>query len=179
MQLYTITDKEAWGREVSPDGRDFEYRASVRLILRNSQGKIALIFNGKDESYAIVGGGIELNEDTKTALKREAIEETGCAIKNIKELISVLEVRYKAEATKGKVQLNHIFFAEVDQVVGPPSFDKNELLTKSELLWYEINNAKNKIKNMKINHDYMKFSQIRDLKAFEIAEENGYLANVY
>lgn len=69
------------------NGIKFNYR--VATIIRHND-KILLHKNINDVFYAIPGGRIKLGEDSKTALKREFIEEMNAKI-NIKKMVSVVE----------------------------------------------------------------------------------------
>ena len=80
--------------------RDFIYprseikinRKTVRVILVNERKEIALLhILGKDkfgdrDHYETIGGGVNVNEDLITSLRREVLEEVGYTIKNIKEI---------------------------------------------------------------------------------------------
>ena len=80
--------------------RDFIYprseikinRKTVRVILVNEKKEIALLhILGKDkfgdrDHYETIGGGVNVNEDLITSLRREVLEEVGYTIKNIKEI---------------------------------------------------------------------------------------------
>ena len=53
-------------------------RYKVRAILRNSNGKYAVMYEDSTGLYSLLGGSVEAGEDILTALKREILEETGC-----------------------------------------------------------------------------------------------------
>ena len=65
----------------------FNYR--VAAVIRDND-RILLHKSKEDVFYAIPGGRIEIGEDSKTALKREFLEEINAKI-NIKEMIGVVE----------------------------------------------------------------------------------------
>lgn len=65
------------------------FRSSARAIVLTKENKILLIKRtkkGMAPYYVTPGGGIEQNEDSITALKRELQEETGSHVSNIRFL---------------------------------------------------------------------------------------------
>ena len=69
------------------NGVKFNYR--VATIIRHGE-KILLHKNKNDDFYALPGGRVKLEEDSKTALHREFIEEMNAKI-DIKKIIAVVE----------------------------------------------------------------------------------------
>lgn len=56
-------------------------REAARVILFNSENKIALTYTEKHGNHKLPGGGIEDFETWKDAAYRESLEEAGCEIK--------------------------------------------------------------------------------------------------
>lgn len=52
-----------------------------------NNGKILLV--DEKRNFSLVGGGIEQGEDFSSCLKREFLEESGYAVKNITELVCI------------------------------------------------------------------------------------------
>jgi 8-oxo-dGTP pyrophosphatase MutT (NUDIX family) len=72
----------------------YRIKKSARAILFNPDDKIAILYVSKDNYHKLPGGSLEGDEDLKTALKREVLEETGFIVKSIeKEVGMILEFR--------------------------------------------------------------------------------------
>lgn len=63
-----------------------ETRHATRTVLLNPENRVAIINVHKHGYYKIPGGGVEPGEDTLTAAKREAKEESGCDAEILTEL---------------------------------------------------------------------------------------------
>ena len=75
-------------------------------------GKLLLV--NKNNQYSLIGGGIEQNETKEECLKREFLEEAGCKIKNIKELITI-DCFWLAGGTWPLESLANIFVVEIEE----------------------------------------------------------------
>ena len=87
-QLFTIDLKD-----YDPNGKKF-YRPSVRGIILDDNGDVAMIYSRKYHFYKFPGGGIEGNETHIEALAREIKEETGMKLipESVKEFGEVLKI---------------------------------------------------------------------------------------
>lgn len=98
-KLATIQSKEIFpGRPFLADEDCEEFRKSVRVIIFDADGKIALNhfpargnFTG---AYGLPGGGIGKGETLKEAVQRVAREESGCELKDIREMGMIVEYMY-------------------------------------------------------------------------------------
>ncbi len=89
--LKTIRDKDLGLDFAEPSV--YRERKASRALVFDKDNNIALL-HAKNKSYhKLPGGGIEDGEDIIQALRREAMEEIGCEIDNIKELGIVEEYR--------------------------------------------------------------------------------------
>ena len=57
-----------------PDGFWFRYRAAAIII---EEGCVLMAYNGEEDYYYCVGGGVHLGETSRDAVLREVKEETG------------------------------------------------------------------------------------------------------
>lgn len=117
---------------------------SIReLVLHNGGVCIALNDNGyfylvKQYRYALSkemlefpAGKIEKGETPDKAILREAIEETGYSVKNIRSLGSIVPTcGYCSEVI-------HLYYGEVDQKIGQ-HFDEDERITLDKYTYKEI-----------------------------------------
>ncbi len=67
-------------------------RLAARAVLFN-QDKVALLHIKQYDMYKLPGGGVNAQENIEEALKREIKEETGCTVREIKELGVFIEKR--------------------------------------------------------------------------------------
>lgn len=135
--LAELTDKDVSKKNIEFSG-EYKIRKAVRAILLNDKNEIALLYSPKYKFHKLPGGGIEPKENIKSALKREAMEETGCEIKIGKEIGEVNEIKNKY----GHKQISYCYFAKINK------FSSNLNLTKEEkdelgieLLWTSPKNA--------------------------------------
>ena len=122
-KLFTIDLKD-----YNPNGKKF-YRPSVRGIIFNDDGNIAMIYSQKYHFYKFPGGGIEGNETHLEALAREIKEETGMVLipSSVKEFGEILKIQNgdKNEDTI-HVQQNFYYICEVEDKIGEQELDDYE-----------------------------------------------------
>ena len=147
-------------------------RKTVRVILVNDKKQIALLhILGKDkfgdrDHYETIGGGVNVNEDLITSLRREVLEEVVYTIKNIKE-IGKIDIEY---CLLNRIDEGHFFYAEIDEYKGTSLeeyekeiFDKVEWFSLSsidELYSKEIEN----VGKMIHKRDYFMINKLKELK---------------
>lgn len=147
-------------------------RKTVRVILVNEKKEIALLhILGKDkfgdrDHYETIGGGVNVNEDLITSLRREVLEEVGYTIKNIKE-IGKIDIEY---CLLNRIDEGYFFYAEIDEFIGTSLEDyEKEIFDKVE--WFSINEVdllyKKEVNNVgKMIHkrDYFMINKLKELK---------------
>lgn len=123
-RLFTIDLKN-----YSPDAKKF-YRPSVRGIIFDKSGNIAMIYSQKYHYYKFPGGGIEGEETQIETLAREIKEETGMTLKpeTAKEFGEVLRTQKIDEADEDiiLIQYNYYYTCEVEDEIGEQSLDEGE-----------------------------------------------------
>ena len=106
------------------------YRPSVRGIIINNNGEVAMIYSRKHHFYKFPGGGIEGNETHLEALAREIKEETGMTLipESVSEFGEVLKIQKGDESGVSviHIQQNYYYICKVEDKV-----DKQKL-TNSE-----------------------------------------------
>ena len=106
------------------------YRPSVRGIILDQNGKVAMIYSEKYHFYKFPGGGIEDNETHLEALKREIKEETGMILKpeSVREFGEVLRTQKIQKDGKDVilVQYNYYYLCETENEIGTQSLDDGE-----------------------------------------------------
>jgi len=106
------------------------YRPSVRGIILDQNGKVAMIYSEKYHFYKFPGGGIEDNETHLETLKREIKEETGMILKpeSVREFGEVLRTQKMQKDDKDVilVQYNYYYLYETEDEIGTQSLDDGE-----------------------------------------------------
>jgi 8-oxo-dGTP diphosphatase len=115
-------------------------RKAVRIILQNERGYIALSYYPKKENfseeYSLPGGGVEEGENIIDALKREALEETGCEITTINEIGEIIEYGISPNLK----QETYVFSANIYKILTRHLTDK-EKDNSLELVWVSVEDA--------------------------------------
>ena len=123
-------------KPVSDDSYEYS-RQATRMILRDEEGNVAVHYfplkDNMSEGYMLPGGGIEEGESPEQGLRREAMEETGCMIEDIKELGHVLE--YGAGKKTKHIQNEYLYSANVQGDKGVWIPEQVEIDRGVELRW--------------------------------------------
>jgi len=156
--LKTIKDKDL--------GLDFENtsvyqeRKAARAIIFDKKNNVALLHATKKHYHKLPGGGVEEGEDFIKALKREAMEEIGCEITNIKELGIIEEFRNKIP----EHQLSYCFIANLVGEKGTPHLEEDEIADGFESVWLNLDVAIKTLEGETDIENYLgKFIRVRDL----------------
>lgn len=145
------------------------YRPSVRAIILNKDHKIALIYSNKLHFYKFPGGGIEENEDRKTALAREVKEETGMSLipDSVEEFGKVLKIQ-KGDGQTIHIQENFYYRCEVSDEIGEQNLDDNEKDLDFTLKFVSIDEAIKKNNSFKSDDLFKKQISEREKKVLEL-----------
>lgn len=143
-------------------------RQTVKVILFNDQGEIALTYYppSKDypnDEYYLPGGGVEEGEDEETALRREVIEEVGCEIKEIEELGQIVEYWTKDP----RKNILSCYKAKVEGEIKELQLTEKEVLRNQSIMWFSPTIA---IEKVNLNHESM--AKDRALLLLKLATEN-------
>ncbi|MEI6296624.1 MAG: NUDIX domain-containing protein [bacterium] len=133
------------GQPPTPEEQLGKLRQTVRIVLFDKYGKIAMgcyppsPHNEMKGSHGLPGGGVEEGESIIKALFRESSEETGCLVKNVRELGIIKEFGVGKKIKHN--QDTHCFMAEVDGEKGIPKFTERETEDGLEIRWVTIEDA--------------------------------------
>jgi len=118
-------------------------RHASRAVLLDEHNKIALLNVSKWAYYKLPGGGIDEGESKEEALHRECLEEAGCRIKIIEEIGQIVEHRGKWNI----LQTSYCYVAKVLGDKGSPNFEQGEIDDGFKLIWVDMDEALNLVKN--------------------------------
>ncbi|MEK7574944.1 MAG: NUDIX domain-containing protein [Patescibacteria group bacterium] len=159
MKIFkTIRDSDIGSLAVEPNS--FLERKPSRAIVFDEGNKVALFHSTNKHYHKLPGGGVEEGEDFETALRRELLEEIGCAVTNIREVGAIEEYRNKFKVQ----QISYCYIADVLGEKGIPHLDEGEIAEGFVTEWLDLNLAIKVLESEKDIEDYQgKFIQMRDL----------------
>ena len=138
-QLFTIDLKD-----YNPDAKKF-YRPSVRGIIFDDEGRIAMIYSRKYHFYKFPGGGIEGDETHLETLAREIKEETGMTLipESAKEFGEVLKIQNGDDPNEEiiHIQQNFYYTCRVEDEIGEQDLDDDEKESEFVLKFVPIEEA--------------------------------------
>ena len=120
----TLTDKDVFPDKTFPDVSHWSNRRTVKIMLRNKKGQIALVTNPTHGCHLLPGGGIDDGEAVLDAGDRECQEEIGYSIKHPEEIGTIEEYR----ARDGKHYETHGLIADVkDEIIEDEKEQKDKM----------------------------------------------------
>jgi 8-oxo-dGTP pyrophosphatase MutT (NUDIX family) len=135
-------------------------RKASRAIVFDKDNNAALLNATKKHYHKLPGGGVEKDEDSIQALKRECKEEIGCDVEVSHELGIIEEYRYEFELH----QLSYGFIAKVLGEKGVPKLEEDEKADGFETVWLSLEDAiKTLSDEINISNYEGKFIRNRDL----------------
>jgi len=153
-----LTDQKVLGT----DGMSLQKPVKkARAILINEEGKYALMYEKKNDWYALPGGAIEEGENEVAAVQREIREETGCTCGEIEPLGIVSENRFHSDITR----LSYFFVIHTQTRQGVPQLTGEEVELETGLVWCTLEEMLFLIRNAKCSTPGKRFLQARDLAA--------------
>lgn len=114
--------------------RNFKLRKSARGVVLNERNEVSIQFVSKKNYYKLPGGGVEIGETIEEALKREIVEEVGCAI-SIQTKLGVI-VEYRTQ--HNLLHISYGFLALVQGEIGEPTYEQGEIDDGFKPIWVPI-----------------------------------------
>lgn len=136
-----LTDED-FGLDIVPFDNP-RHRFGARGIVFNQDNKIAILNKSLENEYKLVGGGIEEDEDPTKVFKREVLEETGCLVE-IDDCLGTFEELKSHDNFK---QTSYVYVAHVIEDTNELHFTQQEVDEGSNLLWLNIEDAMELIKD--------------------------------
>lgn len=165
--LGTIKESDIFPNNLpTPEEELGKLRQAVRIALFDKDKNIAMGYyppshhNEMKGTYDLPGGGVDDGETINEALLRECFEETGCNIKNIRELGIVKEFGVGKNVKHN--QDSYCFMADVDGEKMIPKFTEREIQDGLEVHWITVEEALKHINSKKLC-----FDKIRELLCLE------------
>ena len=171
-KITELTDMNLLGR---PGEAHSAPRYKVRAILRNADGKYAVMYEDSTGLYSLPGGGVEAGEEILTALKREMREETGCTCDVIHELGYINENRAYCDLQ----QISYFFTVTTTGPSTAPAFTGEEIDVGTKLMWCTLEEMISLIENGKPTTNQQIYLKARDTAALKeylrrnIRDQNG------
>jgi len=139
MKLLAEITGKSLGLDVGSEKFDSPYklRKSARVILINSEGKMATQHLQTYDYHKLPGGGIEEGEEVIDALKREVLEEVGCDCEIMQEIGVTIQYMNKYNL----IHISYCYAAQVVGEIGLPKLEEGEIEEGQVTMWLEPNQA--------------------------------------
>jgi len=135
--LQEISEKSLGISEAEILDETYRFRKSARAVLLNDKHEISIQHVGKWNYYKLPGGGVQIGETEKEALKREVIEEVGCDLAIENELGVIIEWRN----TQDLLHLSYGYLCRVKGNVKGPSYEQGEIDDEFKPIWKSIDDS--------------------------------------
>ncbi len=178
QHLKTINDKDVFPGKETAEVTEWVPRKTVKVIIRNSVGNIALVTNPIHNCFLLPGGGIDGDEEVFTAANRESQEEARYSIKPIAIVCTIEEFR----ARDKKHYETYGVFAEALEEVTEDLRTEEEKKNQLSVVWVSIDEAEKKFSEQeehlyagKIDFYNTAFNIVRDHLFFKETVKQGLL----
>ncbi len=174
--LATFSDKDIFPHKERIFVTEWTLRKTVKIVIKNTEGKIALITNPIHNCFLLPGGGVDENEEIFAAANRESKEEAMCSIVD-PEILGVVE---EYHARDGKRYETHGIFARAGKSMSEDLRTSEEKKNNLTVVWLTMQEIEEKFKqqeillrNGKIDFYNTGFNIIRDQVFLNTAKESG------
>lgn len=123
-------------------GGQYQLRKSARAIILNEEGKMAVQYLQNYAFHKLPGGGVDPGETVEEGLKREVLEEVGCAC----EIIRPIGVTFEYRNDFGLLHISYCYACKVVGELGQPQLEAGEIEEGQVTLWLDPQDALAKMK---------------------------------
>ena len=141
-------------KEIFPEDKEldineqvFKIRKKAVAIILDGQN-VGMIYTKKDGVYSLPGGGIDIGESPKQAVKREVLEETGYEIDIQNEIGMTIEYLYDFNI----IQMSYCYIVISKNNTLKTNLTESEIEAGLEFQWVPFNQVLNKINANKHTH---------------------------
>jgi ADP-ribose pyrophosphatase YjhB (NUDIX family) len=135
--IITLNDNDVFPHKQTAAVEAWSDRRTVKIVLQNERGEIALITNPIHNCHLLPGGGIEDGESVHQAADRECREEANRAIKQPVDIGIVEEFR----ARDGKHYITYGVAALADASTNEDARTGNEKDLGLKVNWYPLDDV--------------------------------------
>ena len=158
--IATLTDQTILGL---PGLSDAAPRLTARAVVQRADGLYAVMYARKFNLHTLPGGGMDPGESPKAALRRELMEEIGCACETITPIGIVEENRAHADYT----QRSWYFFVTTKGPTTDASLTADEAANGACVQWCTWEEMVERICGPVRQTNQQKFLQARDKAVIE------------
>ena len=159
--LLTITDKDIIGYGKLSAAKP---RIAVGIVLFDKGNNIAISYISNWGIHMLPGGGVDEGEDFIAAVKREALEETGCKC----EIVGEIGMTYENRGKDDWAQEKYHYLAKVVGDKGELSLEDYEIASDTTVRWYPLGQAMQIISEQQRDDFYRwEFLKRRDMAVLE------------
>jgi len=176
--ITTISDKNIFPNKETAQITEWTLRKTVKIIIRNNEGKIALVTNPIHKCFLLPGGGVDGDEEILAAADRESREEASCSITK-PEIFGTIE-EYRAR--DGKRYETYGVFAHMGETISDDLKTEDEKKNGLIVVWCTPQEAEEKfahekilLSEGKINFYNTGFNIVRDYILFKTTLEKKLL----
>lgn len=142
MKLDILKDSDVFKNHEYDTPEKYEDRKTVKIVIKNNKGEIALVTNPIHNFFLLPGGGAESDNLEKEAI-REALEEVNHNVKIIKKIAELEEFRNR----NAKHYLTTCFLAEAISENKEDLRTEEEKENELEVEWFKLIDAVEIMKN--------------------------------
>lgn len=137
MKLKTLKDSDVFEKPKYDTPEEYQERQTVKIIIKNEEGKIALVTNPIHTFFLLPGGGAE-SDDLESEATREALEETNYHI----EMLETLGVMEEFRNRDAKHYFTTCFIAKAVQRSNKDLRTEEEKMNGLEVQWFSLDEVK-------------------------------------
>ncbi len=176
--LKTISDKDVFPAKEIAEVTEWVPRKTVKVIIKNSAGNIALVTNPIHNCFLLPGGGIDAGEEVFAAADRESREEARYSIKPLDMIGTIEEFRSR---DKKHYETYGVFAEALNEITEDLRTDE-EKKNQLSVVWVSRDEAEKKFNEQeellyagKIDFYNTAFNIVRDHIFFKEAVKRGLL----